>query len=306
MSKTKAAKLKIAPSAGPLKAYFDRVSRLEDEREAVAADAKELTQEIKSAGYNAKAIKRMVKESRRKTDDQLEADLELYRALLSMPGATYRSVAEQTKIPRSTLHRLVPNERRGTKLAHVTTGHDSKGNPLEADSDGVVVENNGSLSPRDAPSDEHSTSCGGVEGHAGTEPMAVMPGAFPIQDGGGLLQQPVVEKEKAGVESGPQDTASQLRSQIPFSTDKARLEREARHAEGACITHAPLDLAQNEVQIGDQRGREPAPPEVNCANGLVQEKGDQPASPAAAINPDEDDLEIPVFLRRMAVPGHAA
>lgn len=114
MSKTKAAKIKTAPNADALKAYFDRVNRIEDDAEAVREAARDLTTEIKSAGYNAKAIKRMVKESRRKTDEQLEADLDLYRSLLAMPGATYRSVAEQTKVPRSTLHRLVPKDARGT------------------------------------------------------------------------------------------------------------------------------------------------------------------------------------------------
>lgn len=128
MSKQPAAKMKIAPSAGPLKAYFDRVNNIEDDRQAVADAAKDLTAEINSAGLNAKAIKRMVKKSRVKTDEQLEADIELYTALLGEPGATYRSVAEQTKVPRSTLHRLVPKSDRGTEPAHDTeTGEITEG-----------------------------------------------------------------------------------------------------------------------------------------------------------------------------------
>lgn len=123
------AKPKAAPVMGELKSFYDRVSRMEDDREALSADTKELTKEINGAGYNAKAIKRMVKESRKKTDEQLEADLELYRSVLAMPGATYRSAAEQLKVPRSTLHRLVPKRANGTEPPH--------------DSDGLILDTQG-------------------------------------------------------------------------------------------------------------------------------------------------------------------
>lgn len=41
-----------------------------------------------------------------------------YRAALAMPGATYRSVAAKLDVPRSTLHRLVPKNARGTEPPH--------------------------------------------------------------------------------------------------------------------------------------------------------------------------------------------
>jgi len=193
MSKTKAAKIKTAPNAGALKAYFDRVNRIEDDAEAVREAARDLTTEIKSAGYNAKALKRMVKESRRKSDAQLEADLELYRSLLAMPGATYRSVADKVNVPRSTLHRLVPRSDRGTD-------HDPETGELKPeDGDGRITESCGggeSVSDGAAETRKDGNMPGSVPGEETSSPPSVLVGAAEL---GGH------HKHRAGVAPGPQD-----------------------------------------------------------------------------------------------------
>jgi uncharacterized protein (UPF0335 family) len=166
------------------------------------------------------------------------------------------------------------------EVASLPTGHDAKGNPLEADSDGVVQQYN--AGPEQGAVDSSRRPDDASQAH-GYEPPAMPTAAV-------------------GAEVG-----AILREQVATSTDPARLEREARHAEGVGQTDTPLDLAQNEVQPdvrenrtteGDQRATEPAGSNTNKTDVLGHFEGDQPAGSAPAINPDEDDLAIPVFLRR--------
>lgn len=97
-----------------LKSYADRIDRLEEEKKAITGDVRDIYTEVKSAGYNPKALRKVLAERRKKTDEELEADMEAYRSALGMPGATYRSVAEKLGVSKSKLHRLVPREKNGT------------------------------------------------------------------------------------------------------------------------------------------------------------------------------------------------
>jgi uncharacterized protein (UPF0335 family) len=97
-----------------IQAYAERIIRLLDERDGYTSDVKDVYAEVKSAGFNPKALRKVVAEIRKGTDEAFEAELESYRAALREPGATYRSVAEQTGISKSTLHRLVPKNTNGT------------------------------------------------------------------------------------------------------------------------------------------------------------------------------------------------
>jgi len=213
MSKTKAAKIKTAPNAGALKAYFDRVNRIEDDAEAVREAARDLTTEIKSAGYNAKALKRMVKESRRKSDAQLEADLELYRSLLAMPGATYRSVADKVNVPRSTLHRLVPRSDRGTD-------HDPETGELKPeDGDGRITK---TATSEAAPGD--GTGTGDLEGApapAVATPSVTVTPCWAIANSIVATEAEEAERKRAA--------------------RQAELERKAREREEARLENARID-----------------------------------------------------------------
>jgi uncharacterized protein (UPF0335 family) len=99
-----------------LQAYVTRIEAVEElivaERDARA----DIYTEVKSSGMKPKMVRKIVKERAKKAVDEAEeAELERYRAALAVPGATYRSVAAKTGVPRSTLHRLVPrDEKRDT------------------------------------------------------------------------------------------------------------------------------------------------------------------------------------------------
>lgn len=108
-----------------LKGYVERIEAVEAEEADYKATKKDLYVEVKAAGLRPKMVRKIVKE-RKKTeaDKEDEAELELYRAALAMPGATFRSVAKDLGVPRSTLHRLVPRNKNGTSAPKPEDGDD--------------------------------------------------------------------------------------------------------------------------------------------------------------------------------------
>jgi uncharacterized protein (UPF0335 family) len=119
--------------------YAERIERLLDERATIDADIKDIYQEVKSADLKPKVLRRAIANKRRKVDKQFEEDVEEYAALLlALPGATYRGVAEQTGIPKSTLQRRVPRKRNGTEPPHDSeTGEIIESTAPKANNDGL-------------------------------------------------------------------------------------------------------------------------------------------------------------------------
>ena len=105
--------------ASKLQSYVDRIENLETEAKALGLDKRSIFEEAQKAGYSAKALRWAIADKKRAAQDaEAHALLTQYRALLNLPGATYRSVAEQTGAKRSTLQRLVPKNERGTEPSH--------------------------------------------------------------------------------------------------------------------------------------------------------------------------------------------
>lgn len=73
-------------AAGQLRAFIERIERLEEEKATVADDIKEVKAEAKSCGFDVKAINTLIK--LRKMDQaerqEAEAILDLYKAALGM------------------------------------------------------------------------------------------------------------------------------------------------------------------------------------------------------------------------------
>lgn len=73
-------------AADQLKAFIERIERLEEEKAGVAGDIKEIYAEAKGTGFDTKAIRRII--SLRKKDSserqEEEAILELYMQALGM------------------------------------------------------------------------------------------------------------------------------------------------------------------------------------------------------------------------------
>ncbi len=73
-------------AAGQLRAFIERIERLEEEKKAIADDIKEVFAEAKGTGFDTKAIRTIIR--LRKKDQaerqEEEAILDLYKAALGM------------------------------------------------------------------------------------------------------------------------------------------------------------------------------------------------------------------------------
>jgi len=88
-----ASALKISPGtttenfAGErLKSIIERIERLEEERAGLAADVKEIYAESKSAGFDNKIIRQIIRQRKIESSERAEQEelLELYKASLGM------------------------------------------------------------------------------------------------------------------------------------------------------------------------------------------------------------------------------
>lgn len=71
-------------SAGQLRSYVERVERLEEEKRETAEQIKEVCAEAKSAGFDAKTLRRIVRERRKDREQRAEEEalFELYWSAL--------------------------------------------------------------------------------------------------------------------------------------------------------------------------------------------------------------------------------
>jgi uncharacterized protein (UPF0335 family) len=73
-------------SAGQLRSYIERIERLEEEKTALTADIREVYGEAKGNGFDAKAMRQLVRLRKLDTDDRQEQEalLALYRSALGV------------------------------------------------------------------------------------------------------------------------------------------------------------------------------------------------------------------------------
>ena len=73
-------------AAGELRAFIERVERLEEEKKTIADDIKEVYAEMKGTGFDTKAIRAIVRLRKKDTAERQEEEavLDLYKAALGM------------------------------------------------------------------------------------------------------------------------------------------------------------------------------------------------------------------------------
>jgi uncharacterized protein (UPF0335 family) len=73
-------------AAGQLRAFIERIERLEEEKQTIADDIKDVFAELKGTGFDTKAVRAIIR--LRKKDQaerqEEEAILDLYKAALGM------------------------------------------------------------------------------------------------------------------------------------------------------------------------------------------------------------------------------
>ena len=74
-------------AADPLKAFIERIERLEEEKAALAGDLREVYSEAKGNGYDTKVMRKIVSMRRKDHAERQEeqAIMELYLQALGMP-----------------------------------------------------------------------------------------------------------------------------------------------------------------------------------------------------------------------------
>lgn len=73
-------------AAGQLRAFIERIERLEEEKKTIADDIKEVYAECKSTGFDVKAIRQLIRLRKQDQAERQEAEaiLDLYMAALGM------------------------------------------------------------------------------------------------------------------------------------------------------------------------------------------------------------------------------
>ncbi len=238
--------------AGRLRAFLDCMHLEADQRDKHSAQIREIVKAAKDAGYDPKAVRkvfvreRMDDAERSKQDDLLES----YEGALGPKGAALRAIAQgatldeaaaATGLGRATVARARAVSRKGSNdTAEVSreggndtpphdpdTGevHDGK---AEADADAATA-----ISGVEAGEGRQQRESGHADGHV-IGPEEVGDGAHAARG----VQRLQPGERRASEDPAALRVATQLRAQIPTSTDPVRLEREA----------AALEIDQNEVQ----------------------------------------------------------
>jgi uncharacterized protein (UPF0335 family) len=75
-----------AVAAGQLRAFIERIERLEEEKKTIADDIKEVYAEAKGTGFEVSAIRQLIRLRKQDPSERQEAEaiLDLYKAALGM------------------------------------------------------------------------------------------------------------------------------------------------------------------------------------------------------------------------------
>jgi uncharacterized protein (UPF0335 family) len=94
-----------------LKSFVDRIETIETEQREVGKGKREVYDEAKDAGYNTKALRRLISERRMKDRDEITEAMDGYRVALGMAAAAVRDgmslddASEEYGFSRSAIHR---------------------------------------------------------------------------------------------------------------------------------------------------------------------------------------------------------
>lgn len=73
-------------AAGQLRAFIERVERLEEEKQTISEDIKQVFAEMKGTGFDVKAVRAIIALRKKDQSERQEAEaiLDLYKAALGM------------------------------------------------------------------------------------------------------------------------------------------------------------------------------------------------------------------------------
>lgn len=73
-------------AAGQLKAFIERIERLEEEKQTIADDIKDVFAEMKGTGFDTKAVRQIIRLRKKDSAERQEEEaiLDLYKAAIGM------------------------------------------------------------------------------------------------------------------------------------------------------------------------------------------------------------------------------
>jgi uncharacterized protein (UPF0335 family) len=75
-----------AVAAGQLRAFIERIERLEEEKKTISDDIKDVYAELKGTGFDTKAVRTLIRLRKKDQSERQEEEaiLDLYKAALGM------------------------------------------------------------------------------------------------------------------------------------------------------------------------------------------------------------------------------
>ena len=123
----------------PLKTIVERIERLEERQQAVLTDKRRIYTEAGAAGFNVKALRKIIAQRREKDWAQIAADMHDYQIRLGMAvndvaqGSTLRQAADQHGVSKSAVHRAVPREENSQEGQPAEAPRQTAGEPAVGD-----------------------------------------------------------------------------------------------------------------------------------------------------------------------------
>lgn len=116
-----------------LRAFIERVERLEDEKKAIADDIKQVYAEAKGTGFNTKVMRQLVKLRKQDRHEraEFEAILDLYMHALGMIDNGLNGADEPD-------HEPEPDRAAPARKSHPAKGEDWARNPVGFEIDGAA------------------------------------------------------------------------------------------------------------------------------------------------------------------------
>ncbi|MFN3547918.1 MAG: DUF2312 domain-containing protein [Mesorhizobium sp.] len=73
-------------AAGQLRAFIERIERLEEEKQTISDDIKDVYAELKGTGFDSKAVRTIIRLRKKDANERQEEEaiLDLYKAALGM------------------------------------------------------------------------------------------------------------------------------------------------------------------------------------------------------------------------------
>ena len=244
-------KVKAGPiSADRLKAFIERIEKLEEERKSIGGDIKDVYAEAKGVGYDIKTMRKVVSLRAMDPADRAEQEtlLEVYWHALQTPdridarlaaGESQRAIAEAEGVSKSTV------QRRGPEVAAASAPSKMD----HHDSDGVVTERGGEHGKAEA-DDDAARAFGGGETQGQQQRESGLADGRPVQHeeaGNGADAGGGTQRLQHGVRS-PAEDADPVRL-----TDEAPAPRSV----GAVVREPATERVASPF-MGDDPGEIPA------------------------------------------------